>query len=77
MCVPGEWHARLSILQSIMNIFWDVFLQPIGIKCLGWKQIQKDARNCYFQDSRLVMYGYEQLSAALMQSFATKKLGEL
>ena len=61
MCIPGDWHAGLSILQSIMKIIWDGFLRPIGINCLGWKRIQKDARSCYFQDSRLVMFVYEQL----------------
>ena len=48
MCVPGDWHAGLSMLQSIMNIFWDGFCRTIGINCLGWKRIQKDARSCYF-----------------------------
>ena len=74
MCVPGDWHAGLLMLQSIMNIFWDGFLQPIGMKCLGWKRIQKDARNYYFKDSRLVMYVCAQLSDVLMQSFTTKEV---
>jgi len=75
--LPSDWHAGLSILQSTMNIVLNGVLQPIGIKCLGWRRIQKDARNCYFQDSRLVMYIYQQLSAVLMQLFATQKLEEL
>jgi len=28
MVIPGDWHARLSMLQSINNIFWDGFLHP-------------------------------------------------
>ena len=77
MCVPGDWHAGLSMLQSIMNIFWDGFCRTIGINCLGWKRIQKDARSCYFQDSRLVVYVYEQLTALLMQSFASQEFATM
>jgi hypothetical protein len=25
---PGDWHAGLTMLQSIMNTFWDGFLKP-------------------------------------------------
>ena len=35
---PGDWHAGLTMLQSIMNTFWDGFLQLL-IKKLGWNRV--------------------------------------
>ena len=72
MCVLGEWHAGLSMLQSIMNVFYDGFLQPM-LKCLKWGKVTKDVRNCYSQGSRLVLYVYEQLMAHPMQTFVSDK----
>ena len=48
---PGDWHAGLTMLQSINNIFWDGLLQPIAKK-LGWNRVTQDCRDCYFQASR-------------------------
>ena len=29
ICFPGDWHTGLAMVQSINNIFWDAFLEPI------------------------------------------------
>jgi hypothetical protein len=52
--VPGDWHAGLVKLISINKIFYDGFLEVFQ-KLLGWKNIGKDARKCYYQNCRLVM----------------------
>jgi len=38
MTLPGDWHGRLTMLQSILHIFWDGFLEPIK-NALKWKMI--------------------------------------
>ena len=45
---PGDWHAGLTMLQSIMTTFWDSFLEPL-VRKLGWKRVRQDCRDCYFQ----------------------------
>ena len=62
-----DWHAGLSMVQSIFNIFWDSFLEPFyGI--LQWKKIYKDARNCYFSASQLIMFIYKELVTLLIHT---------
>ena len=63
-----DWHARLTMLQLIMNTFWDGFLQSVMIK-LAWKRIRQDCRNCYFQASYLVQYVYHELLKIMMEQF--------
>ena len=68
---PGDWHAGLTMLQSTMNTFWDGFLQPL-VKRLGWKRVRQDCRDCYFQASRYVRYGYHELIKILMEQYVGK-----
>ena len=69
--IPGDWHAGLTMVQSIFNIFWDSFLEPIKTT-LGWQRVNKDARGCYFQASRLINFVHTELITVLMESFIGK-----
>ena len=73
---PGDWYAGLTMLQSIMNTFWDGFLQPI-VKRLGWKRIRQDCRDCYFQASRCIRYVYHELIKILMEHYVSEKSADL
>ena len=73
MILLGDWHAGLSMLQSINNIFWDGHLQPF-VMAMKWKILQKDARGCYYQASRLVLFVYQQMTRLLCQSFVSDQL---
>ena len=64
------------MLQLVMNTFWDAFLQPLVLR-LGWKRVQKDCRDCYFQSSRCVWHVYHELIKILMESFAPTNLDSL
>ena len=70
MTVPHDWHAGVTMLQSIMDVFWDGFLEPF-VKALKWKKVYKDCRNCYYRGSSLIMLVYNELVAHLMQSYAS------
>ena len=35
---PGDWHAGLTMFQSVMSTFWDAFLQPLVLRP-GWKRV--------------------------------------
>ena len=72
----GDWYAGLSMVQSIFNIFWDGFLESF-YHILQWKKIYKDARNCYFVASRLIMFIQEQLISILMHSMIGTKYKQL
>ena len=76
MCPPGDWHAGLAMVQSIHNIFWDELLYPIK-DALKWSHIAKDARNYYYQASRLIMFVYETLNTALLQTFVSERMEQL
>ena len=69
----GDWHAGLTMLQSIMTIFWDGLLEPLK-SLLSWKKIWKDARKCFYQGSRLVLFVYEELVSVLMHSYVPDNL---
>ena len=69
---PGDWHAGLSCLQTVYNIFWDDVLQPV-CKKLKWKRVGKDCRECYFNASRLLRYTYHQLLKILMQNYISEQ----
>ena len=53
MDLPGDWHAGLSMLTSIVSIFYKVLLDPIA-KALKWKRFNTETNKCYYQSSRLV-----------------------
>ena len=56
MFLPGDWHAGMNMLQSIVyKIFWEDLLKPFR-DLLKWKRISNDVRDCYFWASRLVQY---------------------
>ena len=73
---PGDWHAGLSMVQSINNVCWDGFLDDFR-DALQWKKVQKDARNCYYAASRLIKYVYEECVRILMHSFVSNHLDGL
>jgi len=56
MIMPGDWHAGLAMLQSIVTLFWDGIIGPIAIDLLCWKRIGPDTRKCYFTTCRVVIY---------------------
>ena len=66
----GDWHAGLTVLQAIMNTFWDVFIQALVNK-LRWNRIHQDCRDCYFQTSCLIRYVYHRLLKILMEIHAS------
>ena len=76
MTLPGDWHGSLTMVQSILNIFWDGFLEPIK-HALKWKRITKDARGCYFQASCLVMFVYHEITSLFMHTFVSEKIPQL
>ena len=61
------------MLQSIMIIFWDGLLEPPK-SLLSWKKIWKDARKCFYQGSRLVLFVYEELVSVLMHTYVSDNL---
>ena len=58
--LPGDWHAGLSMLQSIYSLYYVGFLNQIQ-SLLGWKRINQDVRGCYYQASRLVIFVHDEL----------------
>ena len=66
--VPGDWHTGLSKLISINKIFYDGFLEVFQ-KLLGWKNIGKDARKCYYQNCRLVMLVNHMLTDVMFSEY--------
>jgi hypothetical protein len=54
MDLPGDWHAGMSMLQSIVTLFYDVLLYPICHSVLLWKRFNRETNKCYYQSSRLV-----------------------
>ena len=68
MIIPGDWHAGLSMLQSIYNIFWDAFFEPFKVKS-KWKNLGKDCAKNYFNCSKLVKMVYHELIGILMQTY--------
>ena len=70
MTIPCNWHAGLTMLQSIMNVFWDGFLEPF-LKALKWNKVYKDCRNCYYRGSTFMLLVYNKLVAHLMQTFVS------
>ena len=71
MTIPGDWHAGLTMLQSIMNVFWDGFIEPF-VKALKWKKVYKDCRNCYYRTSSLVLLVHNELIGHLMQTYVSE-----
>ena len=69
---PGDWHAGLTCLQTVYNIFWDDILCSV-CKKLKWKRVGKDVRDCYFNASRLLRYTYHQLLKILMQNYISEQ----
>ena len=61
----GDWHAGLCMVQSIFNVHWDAFLQPIYF-ILQWKKIFNNARDCYFAASRFIGFVFDELVSLLM-----------
>ena len=74
--LPGDWHAGLSKLQAIHNIYWDDLLAPF-LLALQWKLIYKDARKNYFGARRLVQYVFEQMVTIMMELYVSKYYEEL
>ena len=70
--VPGDWHAGLTMLQSIFSIFGMGFLDLIR-QALGWTCINQDTRNYYYQGSWLTMFVQEQLNACLIHGSVSEK----
>ena len=50
--------------------------QPLVLR-LGWKRVQKDCRDCYFQASRCIRYVYHELIKILVESFVSLNLNTL
>ena len=73
MIIPGDWHAGLSMLQSIFNIFWEAFLEPLKVK-LSWKNIIKDCSQQYFRCSKMVKLVYLELIDLLVKTYVSNKL---
>jgi hypothetical protein len=73
---PGNWHAGLTMLQSIMNTFWDGFLEPLVSK-LGWKCVQQDFWDCYFQALQCVWYVDHKLLKIMMEKFVFEHMARL
>ena len=71
MTIPGDWHAGLTMLQSIMNVFWDGFIEPF-VKALKWKKVYKDCRNCYYRTSSVVLLVHNELIGHLMQTYVSE-----
>ena len=76
MDVPGDWHAGLSMLTSIVTLFFDVLLHPI-CKALKWKRFNRETNKCYFQSSRLVAVIHEVLLKVTYHRFISEKYEEL
>ena len=64
------------MLQSIYKVFWTDILCPM-MSFLGWKQISKDVRGCYFQAARLVRYIHNVLSTYLLRCFVSSTYDEI
>ena len=60
MEIPGDWHASMSMLTSIHNLYYDGFLDCFQ-ELLKWKRIHKDVRSCYFQAMRLTTFVHDEL----------------
>ncbi len=70
MIIPGDWHAGLAMLQAIYSLWWPLLL-PFKEQ-LGWKRVNKDVRNCYFQAVRLLEFVANELMRVLLFGFVSK-----
>jgi hypothetical protein len=52
MFLPGNWHTRMNMLQSLYKLFWTDLLRPLR-DILGCKRIAKDVWSCYYQALQL------------------------
>ena len=55
-------------ITSIYNLYYTGFLDQFQ-ELLGWKQISKEPRSCYYQCTRLVTFVAEELTRFFMHSF--------
>ena len=70
MAMPGDWHKRLNMAQSIVRCHWKTLIGPLVSKeFMGWKSINPEVRNCYYQASRLIKMANEELYCVLMNKF--------
>ena len=74
--VPGDWHTGLAKLISINKVFYDGFLDVFqGL--LGWKNVGKDARKCYYQNCRLVMLVNHMLTDVMFSEYYSENAERL
>ena len=73
---PGDWHASMTMLQSVSNVFWDGFLEHFKF-ALKWQRCGKDVRNTYFSNCKLTHLVYEVCSSFLLHSFVSSKHEQL
>jgi hypothetical protein len=74
MDLPGDWHAGMSMLQSIVTLFYDVLLYPICHSVLLWKRFNRETNKCYYQSSRLVNVVHQVLMRFTWHRFIGTKL---
>ena len=55
ICVPGDWHAGLCMLQSIFTPLYEGLIKPFQ-RFLGWKHVNSDVHSCYFREVRLLTF---------------------
>ena len=73
MEIPGDWHASMSMLTSIHNLYYDGFLDCFQ-ELLKWKRIHKDVRSCYFQAMRLTTFVHDELMRFFIHQFVSSRI---
>ena len=70
--IPGDWYMGLNMLTSIYSIYYHGFLNQ-SEDLPGWKGLNKDARSCYFQSSRLVTFVHDELMRSSVHQFIANR----
>jgi hypothetical protein len=76
MDLPGDWHAGLSMLSSIVSLFYESLLKPVA-DMLKWKRVNKERNKCYYQTSRLVSIIHQQLLKMTWQRYVSERYGTM
>ena len=72
MDMPGDWHADLSMAQSIFNVCYTGFLDEFQ-DLLGWKHINSAVSKCYFQSTRLITFVHDELLWFFTHQFVAER----
>ena len=72
MDLPGDWHTGLNMAQTIYSYCYVGFLDQFQ-ELLGWKRVNKEVSQCYFQATRLIAFVHDELNCLFAHQYVAER----